>query len=112
MNQWAYNNMDWYQNRVDAHPDRYSPPGARIWDLRARMDDFTDAVRGGTDASAANRALRIGGPLGTVVGFGVGIGVSWLLEETGAADVVKDVAEDAWDSVSDGVSDAWDSIFG
>jgi hypothetical protein len=71
VNEWAYRNLDWYQNRVNEHPDRYAPPGPRIWDLRSRLDDVVDAVQGTDGASAANRALRVAGPVATVVGAGL-----------------------------------------
>jgi hypothetical protein len=71
VNEWAYRNLDWYRNRVGARPDHYSPPGPRFWDLRARADDFAEAVQGTNGASAANRALRIGGPVAAVAGAGL-----------------------------------------
>lgn len=71
VNEWAYRNLDWYRNRVEARPDHYSPPGPRFWDLRGRADDFAEAVQGTNGASAANRALRIGGPVAAVAGAGL-----------------------------------------
>jgi hypothetical protein len=71
VNSWALENLEWYRNRVNDNPDRYAPAGPRFWDLRARVDDVAEAVHGTGGASAANRALRIAGPVASVAGVGL-----------------------------------------
>ncbi len=71
VNQWAYNNIDAYANRVDLHPERYSWDGPRFWDVKGRLLDFENAMQSG---NGWQRTLRVAGPLATVVTAGVTYG--------------------------------------
>lgn len=186
VNGWAYENFEWYSDRVDAHAERYTTAGPRIWDVKGRLLDFKDAMHNGgnftralrvagpvaviagagltykseydqalkevaekhpkwTDEEIRTRAgemsavqgttqigldlgaglagaaigTAIGGPVGTVVGFAAGIAISWLANETGLNDWIKDGVQSAWDwgtdaaePVTDAIGDAWNWAFG
>lgn len=186
VNPWAYEHFDWYKERVDAHAERYTTAGPRMWDLKGRLLDFEDAMRNGgnftrvlrvagpiamvagagltykseydkaleevaaehpdwTEEEIRNRAgemsavqgttqigldlaagmagaaigTAIGGPFGTVVGFGAGIFISWVANESGINDWVKEKTQELWDwgtdelePATDAIGDAWNWAFG
>ncbi|MGO1886128.1 MAG: hypothetical protein ACTH3G_12300 [Citricoccus sp.] len=68
VNNWAYENIPRYRDKVDLRPDLYTTDGPRFWDAKGRLVDFQEALAHGNNWT---RALRVAGPIATVVTAGL-----------------------------------------
>lgn len=105
----AMEHPDWSTEQIEA----------RAREMSGVQGTTQVALDFGYGAAGATVGTFIGGPLGTVVGFGAGMFIGWVAENTGFNEVTKDGAPAVWDKGSEivedfggAVSDAWNSVFG